>query len=134
MTYYTRYKSYDIRNARKALGWTQATLGAKSGFNRGTVLYWEKKSGLISGVAVDRFVTVLSEAGQVMDKKPLEPPKRCSAKTRKGSPCQCKPLPGKARCKFHGGLSTGPKTKEGIERIRQAQLARWQKHRAKLAA
>jgi hypothetical protein len=25
-----------------------------------------------------------------------------------------------ARCRLHGGLSTGPKTAEGIERIRQA--------------
>jgi hypothetical protein len=24
------------------------------------------------------------------------------------------------RCRLHGGLSTGPKTKEGIERIRRA--------------
>lgn len=24
------------------------------------------------------------------------------------------------RCRLHGGLSTGPKTQEGIERIRQA--------------
>jgi hypothetical protein len=26
------------------------------------------------------------------------------------------------RCRLHGGLSTGPKTAEGIERIRRAQL------------
>ena len=26
------------------------------------------------------------------------------------------------RCRMHGGLSTGPKTPEGIERIRRAQL------------
>lgn len=43
----------------------------------------------------------------------------CGAKTRGGSPCQC---PGMAngRCRLHGGLSTGPKTDEGIERIRRA--------------
>jgi hypothetical protein len=27
----------------------------------------------------------------------------------------------KGRCRLHGGLSTGPKTAEGIERIRRAQ-------------
>ncbi|OOY26786.1 hypothetical protein BMI90_16410 [Thioclava sp. L04-15] len=50
---------------------------------------------------------------------------RCGAKTRKGHPCKVLSLPGKRRCKFHGGLSTGPKTPEGIERIREAQRRRW---------
>lgn len=35
--------------------------------------------------------------------------KVCGAKTRKGTPCQCKQLFRGGRCKFHGGLSTGPK-------------------------
>lgn len=39
--------------------------------------------------------------------------RKCGAKTRKGTACLCKPLPGKARCKFHGGASTGPRTLEG---------------------
>jgi len=38
---------------------------------------------------------------------------QCGAKTRKGLPCKCKKLPGKDRCKFHGGMSTGPKTEDG---------------------
>ena len=33
----------------------------------------------------------------------------CGAKTRRGSPCRCKPVPSKRRCKLHGGLSTGPR-------------------------
>lgn len=49
----------------------------------------------------------------------------CGAKTRKGTPCRRKSEPGKRRCKFHGGRSTGPKTPEGIERIREAQRCRW---------
>jgi hypothetical protein len=44
---------------------------------------------------------------------------RCGAKTRRGTPCQC-PAMGNGRCRLHGGLSTGPKTAEGIERIRRA--------------
>jgi hypothetical protein len=48
--------------------------------------------------------------------------KRCGAKTRSGDPCKNFPLKGKRRCKLHGGMSTGPKTAEGIERIRQASL------------
>ncbi|WP_354540881.1 HGGxSTG domain-containing protein [Roseovarius sp. MBR-6] len=56
----------------------------------------------------------------------MAPPKRCGAETRKGTPCRAKPLPGKRRCKFHGGMSTGPRTPEGRERIAEAQRQRWQ--------
>ena len=44
---------------------------------------------------------------------------RCGAKTRRGTPCQCPAMPS-GRCRLHGGLSTGPKTRAGIERVRQA--------------
>ena len=46
---------------------------------------------------------------------------RCGAKTRRGTPCQC-PAMANGHCRLHGGLSTGPKTARGIERIRRAQL------------
>lgn len=46
---------------------------------------------------------------------------RCGAKTRKGTPCRA-PAMKNGRCRLHGGKSTGPKTPEGIERIRQAHL------------
>ncbi len=49
----------------------------------------------------------------------------CGAKTRKGGQCRNKSEAGKARCKFHGGRSTGPKTSEGKKRIAEAQRARW---------
>ncbi|MBB1498543.1 helix-turn-helix transcriptional regulator [Paracoccus sp. MC1862] len=55
----------------------------------------------------------------------------CGAKTRKGTPCRNKSEPGKRRCKFHGGLSTGARTPEGIERIRDTQRRRWAKARDK---
>src|SRR5438445_400377 len=44
---------------------------------------------------------------------------RCGAKTRKGTRCQCPAMPN-GRCRLHGGLSTGPRTPEGIECIRRA--------------
>jgi hypothetical protein len=44
---------------------------------------------------------------------------RCGAKNRRGTPCQCPAMPN-GRCRLHGGLSTGPKTAQGIERIRRA--------------
>ena len=53
----------------------------------------------------------------------------CGAKTRKGRPCRLMSVPGKARCKFHGGLSTGPTTSVGRERIAEAQRRRWAKWR-----
>jgi hypothetical protein len=34
-------------------------------------------------------------------------------------------VPGKRRCKFHGGLSTGPRTLAGRARIAAAQKLRW---------
>lgn len=42
----------------------------------------------------------------------------CSAKTRSGKPCKMKNLSlgWSGRCKFHGGDSTGPKTKKGKKR------------------
>jgi transcriptional regulator with XRE-family HTH domain len=54
----------------------------------------------------------------------------CQAKTRKGHPCRNKSEPGRRRCKFHGGMSTGPKTPEGKARIAAAQRIRWAAFRA----
>lgn len=49
---------------------------------------------------------------------------RCGARTRKGTPCQCKPVQGKLRCGLHGGKSTGPKTEAGREAIRESNRRR----------
>ena len=42
---------------------------------------------------------------------------RCGAKTRAGTPCRAAAMPN-GRCRMHGGKSTGPRTPEGIQRIR----------------
>ena len=44
--------------------------------------------------------------------------KRCGARTRSrnGAPCECRVVPGRTRCRLHGGLSTGPRTPEGKAR------------------
>src|SRR5947199_10778254 len=55
--------------------------------------------------------------------------KRCGARNRRGGACSS-PAMGNGRCRLHGGLSTGPKTAEGIERIRRAKT----KHRLYSAA
>ena len=44
------------------------------------------------------------------------PGKRDLAKIRRGTPCQKAALKEKARCRLHGGLSTGPRTPEGKAR------------------
>lgn len=58
----------------------------------------------------------------------------CGATTRKNTKCKNKSEPGRKRCKFHGGMSTGARTPEGIERIRQAQLRRWARAKAMLSS
>ena len=47
-------------------------------------------------------------------------PQRCGAMAKHADPsrvrgrrCRNWPVPGRTRCRFHGGLSTGPKTPEG---------------------
>lgn len=52
-------------------------------------------------------------------------PTRCGALTRRGAACRHAVEPGRARCKFHGGLSTGARTPEGRTRISEAQQRRW---------
>ncbi len=58
---------------------------------------------------------------------------RCRAKTRKGTPCANWSEPGRRRCKFHGGKSTGAKTPKGRERLRDANRRRWAKWRKERA-
>ena len=44
---------------------------------------------------------------------------RCGARTRHGAACQSPAMPN-GRCRMHGGKSTGPRTTEGLERMRHA--------------
>src|ERR1700722_6275001 len=44
---------------------------------------------------------------------------RCGARTRSGSACKSPAMPN-GRCRMHGGKSTGPRTAEGLERMRRA--------------
>jgi hypothetical protein len=56
---------------------------------------------------------------EALDKAEAAP--RCLARRRDGAECQSPAMPN-GRCRMHGGLSTGPRTAEGLERSRQA---RW---------
>ena len=45
---------------------------------------------------------------------------RCGARARRtGAPCR-QPAMANGRCRMHGGKSTGPRTAEGLERLRAA--------------
>jgi hypothetical protein len=44
---------------------------------------------------------------------------RCGAQTRSGGTCRG-PAMVNGRCRMHGGASTGPRTAEGLERLRKA--------------
>ncbi|WP_082549965.1 helix-turn-helix domain-containing protein [Mesorhizobium sp. Root157] len=132
----------ELRACRKAAGWTQKELAARSGFTAQTVKYHERRKGRLDGVAPSHFRDAFEAAGVMLPEpprtfrprhgdliavfysmpvcKPHLPRLRCEARTRKGTPCRALALPGKQRCKFHGGMSTGPNSDAGKERIRQA--------------
>ena len=61
--------------------------------------------------------------------KPMAKQAICGAQTRQNLPCERKAL-ANGRCRNHGGLSSGPKTAEGRERIAEAQRARWAQWRS----
>ncbi|MGO4916555.1 HGGxSTG domain-containing protein [Pseudogemmobacter sp. W21_MBD1_M6] len=69
------------------------------------------------------------ERGLSIEGHPLPPKERprCDAATKQLFSCRNPVVPGKRRCKFHGGASTGPKTPEGRQRISEAQKLRWAK-------
>mgnify|MGYP001592830945 FL=1 len=50
---------------------------------------------------------------------------RCGARTRAGGQCASRPVNGKARCRMHGGASTGPRTPQGRRRIGEGARARY---------
>lgn len=125
------YTGAGLKRWRRSLRLTQQALAQLAGVGRHAVQYHEAKERLDwSGWALQQMGAAL-EARQ-REVKPIYPViiragqrVACGAKTRKGTPCRCKSEPGRRRCKFHGGMSTGPKTPEGRERIAQAQRRRW---------
>ena len=52
---------------------------------------------------------------------------QCSAQSKRtGLQCKAPAISGKAKCRFHGGKSTGPKTPEGRQRCAQARTTHGQ--------
>lgn len=125
--------SQDLRRLRKLAGLNQSELGRAAGYSRDSVCYWEGRIAGSTASPPRPFASTLRAWG-CSCRRPGQPavtlqsipiPKTCGARTRNGTPCTCKPLPFKRRCKFHGGLSTGPKTQAGRDRIAEAQRASW---------
>lgn len=129
----------DLTNLLKLAKLSRKKLAKLSGFDRHSIAYHAKRQGRIDGVAPRHFRETFEALGFTVPgwREPpivLPPPHskspqgKCGAKTRKGSPCQCNSLPN-GRCKFHGGLSTGPKTAEGKARIGAARRLRAERER-----
>ena len=136
-----------LKALRQENGLSRPKLAALADVHPMTVRYWERKESVdvrgwgpkrlleAMGVPIPErigggnFRTPNARARHgVLVTTPQNLSKRrvvCGAKTRNGTPCKCKSIPGKMRCKFHGGLSTGPKTEEGRARIAEAQRRRW---------
>ena len=57
------------------------------------------------------------------------PATACAAKTRTGRPCVRRGM-ANGRCPNHGGLSSGPKSDAGRQRIAEAQKQRWERWRS----
>lgn len=49
---------------------------------------------------------------------------QCDAATRRGTRCLMRVVPGKSKCRMHGGLSTGPRTAEGRAAIAESNRRR----------
>lgn len=71
------------------------------------------------------------DAGRLWHLGPDWPGQRCGAKTRSGHPCKNPAVRSKARCRMHGGRSTGAKTPEGLAKLR---ALHWKHGRATTAA
>ena len=87
---------------------------------------WGLTPGKADPAVVRGAVPAKSALGQGATKQPQVPFQFCcGALTRKGQPCRNAPEPGRTRCKFNGGKSTGPRTPEGRASIAEAQRKRW---------
>jgi hypothetical protein len=65
---------------------------------------------------------------------PNWPGVRCLAKTRRGTKCQRAAYKHNGRCGLHGGLSTGARTPEGLQRISEANIKHGRQTKGKVAA
>jgi hypothetical protein len=74
--------------------------------------------GILRRMVERRLHLAERELGEVAREtaRVLEREVRCGARTRRGTSCAAPRVRGRARCKLHGGASTGPRTPEGKAR------------------
>lgn len=131
---------------RENAGLTIEQLAAAVDYNPVFLRLCEEKRGLLSGPMPKKLLRYLVslKAHERVTKHVISgrPSTRtipiawdfpCGARTRAGTPCRLKATWNSGRCKLHGGLSTGPKTEEGKERIREGQRRRRERERGSLA-
>ena len=144
----------ELKRLREAAGLSCVIVAGRIEVHRNTVTYWETKrlldpfrgtprrmiealglwplvGDLVDGdawtsqYAETRLKTFADQALAV------GPERRCGAKTKRGTPCRSRALPGKRRCKYHGGASTGPRTPEGRARLSEAMRKRWAERKSR---
>lgn len=71
---------------------------------------------------VKKMGMTFGEAARHWQFGPNWPGVACGATTRSGQPCKCPAVRGKARCRLHGGRSTGAKTPVGLAKLRALHL------------
>lgn len=137
----------DLRNARLGYGASLRKVARYAGVSPSTVRRWEgieflplAPTGALRRIAKSLRVRLFKRRRPKANKVHGVPdlvftfPSSCKAQTRAGQPCKKRPTPGKMRCRLHGGLSTGPKTKEGRARCRATALAAWARRREAMEA
>ena len=72
----------------------------------------------------------LIETGMATRFGPGWPGTKCLAKTRRGTLCQNPVVSNRCRCRMHGGMSRGPTTPQGKEKVRKANWKHGQRSRA----
>ena len=81
-----------------------------------------------------KLTKCISERGRATRFGPKWPGERCGAKTRRGTECQRPAHKHNKRCSLHGGLSTGARTQEGLQRISEANIKHGRQTKDKLEA
>jgi hypothetical protein len=117
----------DYRPSPEALDVIRANLGGRyplcilSGVIDRIVIEWAEETGRLMNNQRNsnerpELVDANARARMTSGAKVRKVREACGARARAGTPCRTRPLPGRCRCKWHGGASTGPKTAEGRAR------------------
>jgi hypothetical protein len=126
---------------RHNVGMTQLSLAHQVGCTEDDIDELEKRSGIVDGplarrvmrffvsVGADRKLVQPLALGQKPYDLPISVEFTCGAKTRSGHPCRQWGTYANGRCRFHGGLSSGPKSEQGKDRIREGQRKRRERER-----